>query len=305
MKQAYLITAYKDFDQLYELAKFFSKTAYVFIHVDEKSKSITDRDLERLNIIPGCEAFRSYKIAWGSFHHVEAIVELMIRALLKEDVSYLHLLTGEDFPLLSAKQLDERFSEEDHIYMDYIEPGDLPKEVIVRYRYKNIMANRNVKNKLLWQIQNLSGKLQEKKGRIRKGIGVFGRDRIYKGLVYCSMPREAGAYAIGFISGEGAGFWEDLKTCQVPEEFFFQSIFMNSDIWREKVVNRQLRYMDWSKGDGASPVYLDASDYQAVAQARKDGYCFARKFHPERSKKLRDRLRREFLTDIDLDMNKL
>ena len=37
MKQAYLITAYKNFDELYELAEILSKTAYVFIHVDEKA----------------------------------------------------------------------------------------------------------------------------------------------------------------------------------------------------------------------------------------------------------------------------
>ena len=44
MKQAYLITAYKNFDELYELAEILSKTAYVFIHVDEKSREITDAD---------------------------------------------------------------------------------------------------------------------------------------------------------------------------------------------------------------------------------------------------------------------
>ena len=46
MKQAYLITAYKNFDELYELAEILSKTAYVFIHVDEKSREITDADVE-------------------------------------------------------------------------------------------------------------------------------------------------------------------------------------------------------------------------------------------------------------------
>ena len=45
MKQAYLITAYKNFDELYELAEILSKTAYVFIHVDEKSREITDADV--------------------------------------------------------------------------------------------------------------------------------------------------------------------------------------------------------------------------------------------------------------------
>ena len=87
MKQAYLITAYKNFDELYELAEILSKTAYVFIHVDEKSREITDADVEKLNRLPGCEAIREYRIVWGGFAHVQAIVKLMAMALSKEDVS--------------------------------------------------------------------------------------------------------------------------------------------------------------------------------------------------------------------------
>lgn len=36
-KQAYLITAYKDFDAVYELASFLSKEDRVFIHVDKRA----------------------------------------------------------------------------------------------------------------------------------------------------------------------------------------------------------------------------------------------------------------------------
>ncbi len=291
MKQAYLITAYKDFDQLYELAKFFSRTAYVLIHVDVKSRSIKDADIARLNSLDGCEAFSSQSIRWGSFHHVEAITELMMRALMKEDVGYIHLLTGEDFPLFSAEELDERFLGDDHIYMSYIPPEELPREVRVRYRYKNIMANQNLKNKALWQIQNLAGKLQEKRGWVRDSIGPFPETAVYKGLVYISMPREAAAYVIRFIAREGASFWEDLKSCQVPEEFFFQTIFMNHDGWKEKIVNKELRYMDWSRGDGSSPAYLVKEDLENILKARGEGCCFARKFHPRQSKELRAELR--------------
>ena len=291
MKQAYLITAYKDFDQLYELAKFFSATAYVFIHVDQKSKTITDNEIRILSAIENCEAFSSYSIAWGSFHHVEAIVELMVRALMKEDAGYMHLLTGEDFPLLSSEQLDQRFLGDQHIYMSYIPPRDQPETVRVRYRYRNLLANRNLKNKVLWQLQNIAGRVQEMTGNVRVSIGNFPESAIYKGLVYISLPRDAAAYVIRFLSKEGAAFWEDLKHCQVPEEFFFQTIFMNSPEFRDRVIDKELRYMDWSKGDGSSPAYLGEGDYDRVKEAREQGCCFARKFHPYQSKELRIKLR--------------
>ena len=181
MKQAYLITAYKNFDELYELAEILSKTAYVFIHVDEKSREITDADVEKLNRLPGCEAIREYRIVWGGFAHVQAIVKLMAMALSKEDVSYMHLLTGEDFPLLTPEQLDEKFLASDQIYMDYLTPEQLPETVTKRYQYYNWFTDQNVKNKVLWQLQNITVKVQKKAGICRKGIGPF--TKIYKGLL--------------------------------------------------------------------------------------------------------------------------
>ena len=287
MKQAYLITAYKNFDELYELAEILSKTAYVFIHVDEKSREITDADVEKLNQLSGCEAIREYRIVWGGFAHVQAIVKLMAMALSKEDVSYMHLLTGEDFPLLTPEQLDEKFLTSDQIFMDYLTPEQLPETVTKRYQYYNWFTDQNVKNKILWQLQNMTVKVQKKAGICRKGIGPF--TRIYKGLVYVSMPREAAAYVVSFVAKHGE-FWDDLAVCQVPEEFFFQTIFMNDKNWREHVVNKQLRYMDWTKGDGSSPAYLTLEDYDKV---KASGCAFARKFHPKQSEILRDRLRED------------
>jgi len=287
MKQAYLITAYKNFDELYELAEILSKTAYVFIHVDEKSREITDADVEKLNQLPDCEAIREYRIVWGGFAHVQAIMKLMAMALSKEDVSYMHLLTGEDFPLLTPEQLDEKFLTSDQIYMDYLTPEQLPETVTKRYQYYNWFTDQNVKNKILWQLQNMTVKVQKKAGICRKGIGPF--TKIYKGLVYVSMPREAAAYVVSFVAKHGE-FWDDLAVCQVPEEFFFQTIFMNDKKWREHVVNKQLRYMDWTKGDGSSPAYLTLEDYDKI---KASGCAFARKFHPKQSEILRDRLRED------------
>lgn len=231
MKQAYLITAYKNFDELYELAEILSKTAYVFIHVDEKSREITDADVEKLNRLPGCEAIREYRIVWGGFAHVQAIVKLMAMALSKEDVSYMHLLTGEDFPLLTPEQLDEKFLTSDQIFMDYLTPEQLPETVTKRYQYYNWFTDQNVKNKVLWQLQNMTVKVQKRRVSAERESAFT---KIYKGLVYVSMPREAAAYVVSFVAKHGE-FWDDLAVCQVPEEFFFQTIFMNDKNWREHV----------------------------------------------------------------------
>ena len=287
MKQAYLITAYKDAGSLFELAEMFARSGYVYIHIDKKSRTITDADIEKLDRIPNCTAIRKYDIKWGGFNHVRAILELVMMAVSNPEVSYMHMLTGEDYPLVSTQELDEKFLASDRIYMTYIEPEDLPETVTVRYRYYNWFQDRNVKNKVLWMIQHMTTKLQKVCGVFREGIGEF--QRIYKGLVYISMPKEAAAYVVEYVSCHEE-FWDDLYKCQVPEEFFFQTLFMNHSKWSQCVENRELRYMDWSKGDGSSPAYLTKEDYDAV---RASDCLFARKFHPEISAELRERLRKE------------
>lgn len=294
MKQAYLITAYKDYESLKNLVMLLTQTGLCFVHVDKKSKTITDDNIAALNRMEGCEAIREFDIKWGGFAHVRAIVKLMIMALSHEEISYLHLLTGEDFPLVPVSVLDDMFlgREKNHIYMSYLTPDRLPETVTKRFMYKNYFQDRNVKNKLLWLFQDFTVKLQKWLGYKRDGIGEFGGGEIYKGLVYISQPADAARYVINYISGH-KNFWEDLKSCQVPEEFFFQTIFMNSKEWKDWVINKELRYMDWSKGDGSSPCYLTEADYDALMQAKENGCLFARKFHPQISRSLRERISKE------------
>ena len=295
MKQAYLITAYKDYGSLKELAELFTKKGLCLIHVDAKSKTITDENIAQLNEMPGCRAVRVFDIKWGGFAHVQAILTLLCMALEDPEVSYLHLLTGEDYPLVSPDRLDEIFLGEhnDDIYMDYMSPEELPETVTKRFRYYNFFQDRNVKNKLLWLVQDFTVKLQKLVGVDRKGIGEFAASQIYKGLVYISLPKEAARYVVSYVSSHGE-FRDDLKKCQVPEEFFFQTILMNDEKWRGHVVKQELRYMDWSKGDGASPCYLDMGDYDKVMQARAEGCLFARKFHPQTSLALRGKIREQW-----------
>ena len=76
-KQAYLLTAYKDFDAVYELASFLCKEDDVYIHVDKKSVQLSEPELEKLNALANCVAYKEYDIAWGGYNHVKALLSLM------------------------------------------------------------------------------------------------------------------------------------------------------------------------------------------------------------------------------------
>lgn len=288
-KQAYLITAYKDFAAVYELASFLCRWDKVFIHIDKKSKEIGRDELAKLNALPGCSAVSVYSIAWGGYTHIQAILHLMEMAAADDEVSYMHLLTGEDFPVVAPEKLHDRFVDEDHIYLSYIAQQDFNEAVRKRFYYYNLFQNKNVKNPILWQLQNATVGLQKLLGIRRKSLGEF--REIYKGLVYMSMPVEAAKDLLEYVQTHPE-YEKALYYCQIPEEFFFHTLLLNESFcggkWKSKIVDRELRYMNWDRGDGGSPVYLDEADYDAIAQG---AYCFARKFHGKESEDLKRKIR--------------
>lgn len=287
-KQGYLITAYKDFAAVYELASFLSREDEVFIHVDKKSREIGREEIDRLNAIPGCHAVSTYSIVWGGYTHIQAFLQLMEMAVSQEDISYIHFLTGEDFPVLSPRRLHEKFAEEEHIYLSFIEEKDFNEAVKKRYYYYNLFQNKNVKNPFLWQLQNLTVKLQKLMGIRRKSLGEF--RKVYKGLVYISMPRAAAEDILSYVKSHPE-YEKAMYRCQIPEEFFFHTLLLNEDFydgkWKKRIIDRELRYMNWERGDGGSPVYLEEEDYKEIAAGN---FCFARKFHGKESEALKKKI---------------
>lgn len=64
-----------------------------------------------------------------------------------------------------------------------------------------------------------------------------------------------------------------LKSCNVPEEFFFQNIIMYSS-FRETVCNNSLIFSKWI-GNSPNPEVIDERDFDNIAAS---GAVFARKF---------------------------
>lgn len=282
MKQALLITAYKDYKSLRQLVYMFHDAFYVFIHVDKKSKTISETQVEELNNMKHCTAIKKYCICWGAYAHLCAVKDLLYMAAENGDISYVHIITGEDYPVVPVHEIEKRFVKDTHIYMSVMYPKQLNKEVTVRYEYYNWFIDKDVRNPLLWQIQKMTVLFQKLIGIKRNSIGEF--TSIYKGLIYTSMPMEVVRYILTYMQ-KHPEYEKDLRSCQLPEEFFFQTLLMNSK-YAGQVRETDLRYMDWNKGDGSSPSYLDMSDYENIEAG---DYIFARKFHPEISKELKNK----------------
>ena len=62
--QAFVITAYKDYDSLKALTEALSRHGLCFVHADRRGM-ITPAQIDELNAMPNVRAIRKRKVNWG------------------------------------------------------------------------------------------------------------------------------------------------------------------------------------------------------------------------------------------------
>ena len=90
MKQAILITAYKNYKHLESIVNFFDDNFKIFIHIDRKS-DISNEELHFLKSFKKVKIIsRKYKVNWGGLNHLKSILYLSEIALKNKDIEYFH-----------------------------------------------------------------------------------------------------------------------------------------------------------------------------------------------------------------------
>ena len=135
--QAFVITAYKDYEALKTLTLALSRRGLCVIHADVQG-AITARQVEELNALPNVRAIRKYKVNWGSVCHLYALLDLCRMALEDERVDYLHLMSAQDVPLLCADEMERRFAGETRLFMQRLSTAENP-ELAHRYEHYHFM----------------------------------------------------------------------------------------------------------------------------------------------------------------------
>jgi hypothetical protein len=106
-----------------------------------------------------------------------------------------------------------------------------------------------------------------------------------------SLTAEAVRYVLAYLDAhpEVVRFF---KLTWAPDEIIFQTILYNSP-FRSTLVNDNLRYIDWSKGQ-ASPKVLTEEDLDRMSES---GKLFARKFDLVRYPEVIERLDKKMNDD--------
>lgn len=267
MKHAILITAYKDPDAILDLIEFFGEEFNIYIHLDKKSKINKDIFPKKQNIYLSSK----FKVNWAGTNHLKCILHLIDEALKLKENEFFHLITGEDFPV---KTTDE-FANIDITY-NYLRYFEMPYSGwgedggMHRISFFNFFDLFNAKSRTGKYLIDLLVKIQINLSINRK----YSSDlpKLFGGSTYWSLNRDAVNYVATYTANHKK-LLRRFKNTSCSEEFYFQTILMNSPL-SSKIVNDNLRYIDWASGRGGYPSFLDETDYIKIINSPK---LFARK----------------------------
>jgi len=268
MKQAILITAYKNVEQAIQIIDYFDNRFEFYVHFDKRA----DLDLSPLRRIVEKKVFvyNTYPVYWGGVNHLKAILLLGQEALKNSENILFHLITGEDFPCKPPSY----FFENVDCTKDYIDQQSMPCSMwpgnggMDRLDYYNFYDILNAKK--VGKLINLIIRIQ-KLLKIKRSY-YAGFPKLYGGSTYWSLSRNTLLYIMEYTNSNKA-FLDRMQYTFCPEEFYFQTIIMNSPV-ASNVINDNLRYIDWQSGRGGKPAFLDESDYSLIVSSNK---LFARK----------------------------
>ena len=113
IKIAYIIIAHTDPKHLKTLVSELTKHADVFIHInklsDIKPFIETFADLQSIHRVKFID--KRYRVHWAGYSILKATFELLENALATEDYDRVILLTGQDYPVKSSRELQKFFTE--------------------------------------------------------------------------------------------------------------------------------------------------------------------------------------------------
>lgn len=279
--QAVCIIAHKDIAQVMHLADVLLPRFAVYIHFDTKAV-LNDEYIKNLEQ-KGIFWFQEINVMWGGWS-IAAAAQVLMRAVLKNpDINYVHIISGQCWPVKDIDEIYSFYKDNSDIYMTFTEASKDVKSgeclidwVKYYYPYDRI-SRRSLYGKIFHRINIVVQKIL----RIDKLKKYDFNLTIYEGAVWMDLPTEAVNYVINYFD-EHKNLQKVFLSGFCPDEFWCQTILCNSP-WREKIVNENHRYVKWQKRYNSYPAILDETDYQEITEGN---FHFMRKIDEKISKGL-------------------
>lgn len=281
MRIAHLILTYTDPHQTERMIKNMMHQDFdFFVHVDKKFDINPHLFLKKLPNVYFID--NRVDVKWAGYNTVKATFECIKEIVSKGiEYKYINFLSGQDYPLKSAAVLADFFDKNsDKEFLSYRDIKNDWKEGLIRME-KYFLTNYNFKGKNT--IENIINFALPKR-KLPYNLHPYGKS------MFWMLSPEAAMYVVNKVENDKK-LINFFSLCWGSDEFVFQTILLNS-AYKDKIVNENFRYIDWSLG-GANPKVLDESDFEAI---EKSNMFFARKVNETKSAKLMELIDTKLLT---------
>lgn len=281
-KHAVCILAHKNWGQLDDLIETLgSEYVDIFLHIDKKHRKDFDlyadnHDFRRHTNV--C-LIDSHEVDWGGYSQL--LVELaLFKKVLEHDekYDYVHLISGQDFPLMPTEAIVKECDRTGHDYIGFI-IGDKKKRYERRLKYWNIFVSKVRSSKLCAYTRKAFLVLQM----------VMGINR----LRHCSLTFEVGAnwmsitiQSLKYIVSEYPKYEKYFKHGISAEECYKQMILKTSPT--ASIVNNSKRFVVFENMNSSR----ETLTMTRLDQIMSSGAFFARKFDDEVDKNVRLKIKK-------------
>lgn len=270
MRIAHIITAHKNPVQLEKLIRALSHPDFDFyIHLDKK---VPSGSFNYLKEIEGVYFVKDRIVCnWGGFSLVEAIMN-SIAQIENSGIAYdfVNLISAQDYPLKPATEIYDFFDEKKGCsFLSFDDSRDSLWWQSAENRYAVFhFTDMNFRGKYV--VQAIANTLLSKR-KFPAAMELYGGNK----SCWWTISMEAAVYLASYLRGNPKMI-NFLRLTWGCDEFIVATILMNSP-FKDKIVNENYRYIDWSSGL-AHPKVLLREDHARIVNS---GMLFGRKFDIE------------------------
>ena len=214
-------------------------------------------------------------VEWGTFSQVAATLNLM-RFSSSFNYLYFSLISGDDIPLFNSDKLNfilnDNFSR-GYEFIGLANDNNAKERIVIDYTRMFYVRNPSIHLRVFKKFIYLF-----KIRFMRKDISVL--PDLYKGTNWFTLSKEVIDYFINYIDSKD--YIKHFENSFCPDEFFFHTIFFNSEFKsRVKFTSGEnymcARYIDWTSGP-EYPKILKYHDFAKIKKQSSNGdFFFCRK----------------------------
>ncbi|MDR1223315.1 MAG: beta-1,6-N-acetylglucosaminyltransferase [Tannerella sp.] len=253
------------------------ENVYFIIHIDKKVRMEDFTD--RLPVSDRIFFSRRVKVSWGGFGMIEAVVE-MLRTMYERHIQpdYVHLLSGQDFPLKSNPETVRFFRE--HQGRNFLEARPIPSPRLSESGLNRIQYKWFIEEEGYHKAAQLV-EIQRQRNMIRP---YFPDIQAYNGSQWWSLTGDCVQWLYQTCC-PGNRLYDFYKYTFCSDEMLFHTALLNSE-WKDSITNRNFRYIDWHSGP-EYPKMWRSEDFERLISSDN---LFARKFDETVDREILDKL---------------